>query len=128
MDEKTLRGQTLLLEQPGGEPVELTVGEELGFGGVDMFILLSGLGLYGSLVRRKDEPLRKYFLRRCGRAKRKENFFCQSLCVHWRKTPRKRIQLRGSTGKLQSLSRNRFRQGESRNLRFRLTPLFPLLR
>lgn len=41
--------------------------KELGFGGVDMFILLSGLGLYGSLVRRRDEPLRKYFLRRCGR-------------------------------------------------------------
>ena len=41
--------------------------KELGFGGVDMFILLSGLGMYGSLVRRKDESLRKYFLRRCGR-------------------------------------------------------------
>ena len=41
--------------------------KELGFGGVDMFILLSGLGLYGSLVRRKDEPMRSYLLRRCGR-------------------------------------------------------------
>lgn len=41
--------------------------KELGFGGVDMFILLSGLGLYGSLVRRREEPLRAYFLRRCGR-------------------------------------------------------------
>ena len=38
----------------------------LGFSGVDMFFLLSGLGLYGSIVRR-DEPFRSYFRRRCAR-------------------------------------------------------------
>lgn len=40
--------------------------KQLGFGGVDLFILLSGLGLYGSIVRRK-ESFPRYFLRRCQR-------------------------------------------------------------
>lgn len=40
--------------------------KQLGFGGVDVFILLSGLGLYGSIVRRK-EAFPQYFLRRCQR-------------------------------------------------------------
>lgn len=40
--------------------------KQLGFGGVDMFILLSGLGLYGSIVRRR-EAFPQYFLRRCQR-------------------------------------------------------------
>lgn len=41
--------------------------KELGFGGVDIFILLSGLGLYGSLIRREGEKLSAYFTRRCVR-------------------------------------------------------------
>lgn len=39
----------------------------LGFSGVDMFFLLSGLGLYGSIVRREGEKFPAYFLRRCAR-------------------------------------------------------------
>lgn len=38
----------------------------LGFSGVDMFFLLSGLGLYGSIVRRR-ERFSSYFFRRCAR-------------------------------------------------------------
>ncbi len=38
----------------------------LGFSGVDMFFLLSGLGLYGSIVRRQ-ERFPSYFYRRCAR-------------------------------------------------------------
>lgn len=49
-----------------GVPV-LDAVKELGFGGVDIFILLSGLGLYGSLIRREGEKLSAYFTRRCAR-------------------------------------------------------------
>lgn len=48
-----------------GIPV-LDAVKQLGFGGVDLFILLSGLGLYGSIVRRR-EAFPRYFLRRCQR-------------------------------------------------------------
>lgn len=39
----------------------------LGFGGVDIFLLLSGLGIYCSLSQRKEEPFHSYFYRRCVR-------------------------------------------------------------
>lgn len=41
--------------------------KELGFSGVDGFFLLSGVGLYGSIVRRESEPFSAYFARRCAR-------------------------------------------------------------
>lgn len=39
----------------------------LGFAGVDVFILLSGLGLYVSFSKRGHEPFFRYFARRCVR-------------------------------------------------------------
>ena len=39
----------------------------IGFGGVDIFLMLSGLGVCGSLLRRPDTPLRDFYLRRLKR-------------------------------------------------------------
>ena len=41
--------------------------KSLGYLGVDLFILLSGLGLYGSIVRNNELSFPQYFLRRCKR-------------------------------------------------------------
>ena len=41
--------------------------KSFGYAGVDIFVLLSGMGLCMSFVKRDGEPLRTYFLRRAGR-------------------------------------------------------------
>lgn len=50
---------------PSYEPLKLL--KNLGFAGVDIFILLSGMGLCMSLEKHRGEPIRSYFLRRAGR-------------------------------------------------------------
>lgn len=45
----------------------INVIKQLGFGGVDVFILLSSLGLYMSIVRRKGERFKTYMQRRLRR-------------------------------------------------------------
>ncbi len=40
---------------------------QMGFAGVDVFLLLSGMGIACSLYRREGEPVGRYYLRRCRR-------------------------------------------------------------
>ena len=40
---------------------------QMGFAGVDIFLLLSGMGICCSMYRREGEPVGQYYLRRCRR-------------------------------------------------------------